>query len=98
MTTREQMEANRAALERGEWVTGGPHQTRALVSVKAPGGVPVKVSKMVWRGRIFRRGADGKQEQEFCPHNHLKKTAAETCGQQAVRRKNKEAKQTEVPQ
>jgi hypothetical protein len=92
MVTMAQADANRAALARGEWVAGGPYQARAQVPVKAPGGVPVRVVKTVWRGRMYRRDPDtGRPEQDFCPHNHLKRGAAEQCGQRAVRRRNREA-------
>lgn len=86
------VEAQRAALKRGEWVTGKPGQVRAQVPVKAPGGVPVYTVRTVWRGRVWRQ-VEGKTEQEFCPHNHLKPGPAQVCGQRAARRLNRAARQ-----
>jgi hypothetical protein len=92
---RTEVEARRAALERGEWVAGEPSQARAQVPVKAPGGVPVRVVRTVYRGRIWRK-VNGRQEQDFCPHNHLKPGPARTCGQRAARRRNREARKRET--
>jgi hypothetical protein len=43
-----------------------------------------------WRGRIWRK-LDGQRAlvTETCPHDHLKRTAAATCGERAARRLNR---------
>jgi hypothetical protein len=75
----------------GPWLPSArPTQTRALVPVKAPGGVPVKVMRTVYRGTMFRRieGRPG-HEQDRCPHNHLKPGPAAECARAAARRLNR---------
>jgi len=71
-----------------KWEAGRAHSAHAQVPVKIPGGPVVKTTKLVWRGVIHRK-IDGRGVMERCPHNHLKRSAAEGCGGLAARRMNR---------
>jgi hypothetical protein len=70
------------------WQAVTPSQLVAQVPRKIPGGPVVRVAARVYRGRIVRRRG-GRPDWDYCPHNHTKRTAAVTCGEQAARRLNK---------
>jgi hypothetical protein len=61
------------------WVPAGTAQTTAAVPVRIPGGPVVRRRRPVYRARLSR-AVDGTQVLDTCGHNHVKRTAAATCG------------------
>jgi hypothetical protein len=75
-----------------DWVALGPRRfvDRRARLTRDSGIVYQHVG--AYQGVVSRRGADGKQEIERCPHAHNKASAARKCAERAARRFNREEK------
>jgi len=74
-------------LRDGHWHPSRSRQIRRRVTNRY--GKPY--ARLIYVAVVFRHGADTRSgvEQQFCPHNHYKREAADDCGQRAARRLNR---------
>jgi hypothetical protein len=78
-----------AAEQPTAWAPGQPVQGRADMPVRVPGAIAMR-SAQVWHGRIWRKAPSWRLPLwDTCPHNHLKRSAAQACSDKAARRLNK---------
>jgi hypothetical protein len=80
----ETLDERRARLRDGRWHAIGTRQTSALVPVNRYGS---KRLKNVYRAQLSRWSGE-KFELDYCTDNHLKASAAETCGRRLARLRN----------